>query len=814
VFVSQDKNWRSNAMRVVECLTRTWGGLSAIIAPMVGDRADQLPDLFWPILESFDADWLSSYRPSWRGSQMADPAAFDADADRFASAAAAGTSISVEKMRQEIFTDDEMRRPLGDFAPSAAVAERVRRTLSAWMRGDHGIDHHFFTADSETNRPLVDMRHVRRLEGNGTMNLLDTSLLSERAQLLLAMRLGAVSPTYSDSLNTREIPRMNDRAEPADLPVLVELAYRGRVESNSWSWHRTVRGASGIPDPGWKEAGYVDASPFGWTAAGCNWYSTFTARREDEAPFTVVAGDTFVDFCIAYALERLTGQGVWLPVAPKESGEEADAMREAAADFLMDARRHSDARTRFGSASLDGDALAELFAEVRATKRGYTARSDLDFAEVGPLNEDDLRVPLPRRLLDRERQGDMRFEPFQGDEMAGLLNTPLPSVGLADDPDAVDWQVEATIDDTPLPTRVSIGPLLTRGVGFGEKVRSSREGTSYVSHSRGLVPAGLRLDQRLARPRLRMPQPVEMFNALLGASGMRGEISTAGAFTSGAMELFGGFSALVKAFAGPRSRALLDAFRPPGPGRKGADKRGPGVYLTRLQRRFLSVKDLEAVTAAGTDEVRALLDSYTERGILRRGIALKCARCRFDGWYRAGEFAQTFVCTRCRATWPLSQRAWRDPSDEPTWRYELDEIVYQAVVENARAPILALEALRAAVRPFGGFMFGPELDVYRGDELLAEVDIWAVVEGRICIGEAKTTDRLAETAAREQIVAERLIRIADAVTAEEFVVATTEPAWRAETRALVETSLRGHRLRLRILEGSALEAQRGTEGVR
>ena len=55
-------------------------------------------------------------------------------------------------------------------------------------------------------------------------DVLDASLLSERAQLLLAIRLGAVSPSYSESLDAREIPRMNDRADPADLSALLGRA--------------------------------------------------------------------------------------------------------------------------------------------------------------------------------------------------------------------------------------------------------------------------------------------------------------------------------------------------------------------------------------------------------------------------------------------------------------------------------------------------------------------------------------------------------------------------------------------------------------
>ncbi|MGH2490964.1 MAG: hypothetical protein ACRDF9_05590, partial [Candidatus Limnocylindria bacterium] len=162
-----------------------------------------------------------------------------------------------------------------------------------------------------------------------------------------------------------------------------------------------------------------------------------------------------------------------------------------------------------------------------------------------------------------------------------------------------------------------------------------------------------------------------------------------------------------------------------------------------------------------------------------------------------------FTCTRCRASRPLSHQTWKQPADEPIWRYELDEVVYQAVIENARVPVLALHALRVGSRL--GFTFSPELNVYeRGaSEPFIELDIWAIVEGRICVGEAKTVDRLAEQGERDVIA--RLVRVAEAVTADELVVATTQDALRPATRALLESALTGRRPRLRILERAPLE---------
>lgn len=802
VLVQDEDGWPLKVTRAIECLSRTWGGIGGIIVPVIGEHRDRLPELFWPLLEAFDADRLSAYLPTLRGNQLANPAGFDEYAQGEATSWAERTGMTVEQARRSIFTEDHMREPFADLALAEPEGERARRTLSAYFHEGGGIYEHVFTADAETNKPLVDMTRVKRLEG-ANMNVLDTSLLGPRTQLLLAMRLGAIAPGYDAWLSTR-VPKMNDRADPADLPVLIRLAYRGDVDASSWSFHRARRGATGVVDPHWREPRYVEDTPFGWTAAGSSRYARFAFRRKDEAPFIVIVGGTFVDFCIAYALDRMTARAIWLPLAPAEQGEEADAMRDAAASFLVEARR-TDASTRFASTSLSNEALDALFTEIRGTVRGNFAQKELDEVTVGSLTDDDVLVSLPQRYLDRAAQDQIRFEPFQGDTMAGLLTTPMPSIGVPDDQDAVDWQVDAAIDDTRLPTRGCVAPLLTVEQGFTERVRSAQDGTSYVSHSWGFVPAGTRLDQRLARLRLRMPAATEIFGALLGTAGMRAEVSQAGIYTSGAMDIFGGFTELVRAYGHPTSRAVLESFRTPARRRTSADEdKMPGVYLIPLQRRFLSLSDLQQASGAELTKMRELVDSYIARGILYRGIVLGCPRCRFVGWYRAGEFSQTFTCTRCRSSWPLESKIWRDPPDEPTWRYELNEIVYQAVIANALAPVLTLQSLRADARL--GFQFTPELNVYEmgAAQVLAELDICAVVEGKICIGEAKTVDRLAERG--EQQVVDRLVRVAEAVTADELVIATTESALRPGTRDLVEKALRGRRTRLRVIEGSELEA--------
>jgi len=66
------------------------------------------------------------------------------------------------------------------------------------------------------------------------------------------------------------------------------------------------------------------------------------------------------------------------------------------------------------------------------------------------------------------------------------------------------------------------------------------------------------------------------------------------------------------------------------------------------------------------------------------------------------------------------------------------------------------------------------------------VDIWALVDGKIVIGEANTTGQLESRSCDEQGRLKKLRQLADELTADEVVFATTHQSWRPGTRANIE----------------------------
>jgi hypothetical protein len=77
-----------------------------------------------------------------------------------------------------------------------------------------------------------------------------------------------------------------------------------------------------------------------------------------------------------------------------------------------------------------------------------------------------------------------------------------------------------------------------------------------------------------------------------------------------------------------------------------------------------------------------------------------------------------------------------------------------------------------------------------------EVDLWAILNGEIVLGEAKIADELDSSTRARRKKSARLRRVADALTADRFVLATARPAWTPSTVDVMAEAFAGSRCRL------------------
>jgi hypothetical protein len=266
-------------------------------------------------------------------------------------------------------------------------------------------------------------------------------------------------------------------------------------------------------------------------------------------------------------------------------------------------------------------------------------------------------------------------------------------------------------------------------------------------------------------------------SALLARDGLTCRPSDKGRFTRAATELWGGLEPFSTDLTRPETHQVIKGYLS-----MAASGVEPGIFLSGVKRRYLSFSDAKILSGMPDEELATWLDSLAEKGVLSRGIILHCQTCRYAGWYPMEQLSGVYTCARCRTNEQVDSRHWRSPLEGPDIHYEMVEVIYQAIHSNCRPVILGLSKLLARKRQ--AFDYEAELEVLDAQgRVIAETDIWVLIDGRTVIGEAKSTDRLDPNAAAEETVAKKLSTLARAVTADSAVMVTTAAAgWRETTK--------------------------------
>jgi hypothetical protein len=650
------------------------------------------------------------------------------------------------------------------------LPERVRARLAPIApRGD--VLSEVFQADQPARGHLVDL--AKLAGGPDRLQVLRTEQLDSRVRLMVTARFGVITPSYAAALAQLGVTVEEVDVTDADLPGLLELCWRRSMTP-------AAQGRAPSPEAPYTSGDFLARTPFGDSMRGCNWYIQTRSDWEDR-PYYVVCGDSAADFCLALALDRCYGDGAWFPQAFAQADDElADMVRTTLARVVDSIESRPIVCT-----SMTADA-ATLEETLRSLPAKVVREGQYTVVESA-------RLPLgrPWRLLDRVQVERGGSQPFVGAELAGDLPLLQPTDVKGKEVWDCTWQVDVAVEGHQLPARWCLNSHLSPETHPRALLRSGTDGISFYSHSMGFVVAGSSVEQALARPRLRVPDGREIFDALLAHGGLRCEDSAAGRYTQATIDLWGSLEWLADNLRRPFTRGLLHAYLSKEP------SDDSGIFLTSRDRRFLSFE--QAGRASGTLGVvtRRLLDAYVAQRVLRRGLILQCRRCGYADWYPLEALGQTFTCGRCRHVSLIVEAAWKQPEGgEPNWYYDLDEVVYQALRHDVAAPVLALSELAQGAQ---SILVRPEADVYGDQGLLTEIDLWAVIDGQVVVGEAKTVDRLHRTRAGERRIAARLAGVAEAITADQVVLATTAPAWNEQSVALMHGALERSGIPLRQL---------------
>jgi hypothetical protein len=247
-------------------------------------------------------------------------------------------------------------------------------------------------------------------------------------------------------------------------------------------------------------------------------------------------------------------------------------------------------------------------------------------------------------------------------------------------------------------------------------------------------------DSVLAVLPVRWPRSVLLsipsMGSILDASGQGHtfELSDKGHYGRWLAAKAGGLVGLHDLLLNPRSQAIISTFR---------EHHLPGRKPTGAYRRFLSFAEMSVALrdqrrlgfiarrrrGALLDEewLRLWIDQQVSAGVLRAGVWTRCRQCLAGSFLAFGSFAETFACPRCGAVA-------RTPA-VPKVGYQLAEVAHLFLANDCDMTALALSAL--ARRSHGGFSFDFDHNVMGPKGQRNELDFFAIIDGRVYIGESK-----------------------------------------------------------------------------
>jgi len=303
-LLCSDGDWRADALRMMECYSRTWGGDGNGLAAC--SHSWEIAKPFWPLLRALDADHWLAFQRTQRGLRLADPAAYDTLLTNELATLTAKHGWTESEARRLLESDDYLSGPQDAWLVPTVLDQRIRHWLAPLASAQVAIRGRY-KADEPPPSGLVDMCQLTYRPDQ--MTVLDVGRWPLSVQLLVAARTGIVSPSHRAQLEeggsfAQQVISVKDD----DLSQVLELAWTGQVDP-IFRW----MGTEGAPrDSEFTAEGFLTGTPLAQSRLGCSWFTKWRPGLDKE-PVVVICGDSAEDFCYAFTRQRVVGNTYWLP---------------------------------------------------------------------------------------------------------------------------------------------------------------------------------------------------------------------------------------------------------------------------------------------------------------------------------------------------------------------------------------------------------------------------------------------------------------------------------------------------------------------
>ena len=492
-----------------------------------------------------------------------------------------------------------------------------------------------------------------------------------------------------------------------------------------------------------------------------------------------VVGSSAADFALAVALDRMFGAVIWVPAEWVGDPALRWLLHSGYGELLNTARARG-CQPIVTSISLSGEQLDKavqvtwpLPVQVWDDNGKPVILSGAVPPEIVPGERLDLTAPQHLACV-----GDYDFtftSPSRADGRGGAeLLFPVPAFTPRSEelrgPQRPFWEVDVEPHQPRMPAGRGLGArtFLAGAANTVELVRSSRDGLSFHAMSMLLIDNGMTLEQSVVKPRLHIPGLRGWVEALTAQDRpeLDVKLSQAGRRAMILTRLWGSRATVAQDLL--ELDGFLREFKASGSGDKEAYPSGDGVRLGPDEGCLTLKAAVRTLPALDELQVRERVNHLLRIGALHRGLVVPCSECERRVFYRIELLGETNTCPRCGAH-AYTSAARRSDLDEPQWFYDLHGAIRELLDQNGDVPFLAGRELATSSRAFEDIA---ELDFCRSGQEPTEIDIVAVADGRLIIGEAKCVATLGSKKESDKAIA-KLLDISDLLGADEILLATT-----------------------------------------
>ena len=463
--------------------------------------------------------------------------------------------------------------------------------------------------------------------------------------------------------------------------------------------------------------------------------------RRGYAPevFYIVVGDKFSDFCLFHDIDRINGTSRWVPESWLDTNSPyAPVVRE-----LLHELAFTSVATGVKTVVISHDRDSSVMKDLLQQNQGNSLHVITDWSWLSSLRKSEINWnEMSNRSLElnQDFDKDLVLPAYISDDGSiELVQRSPPFVPETEGfggPESKPWIIDLSIEGCSMPTgRDFPGVNLQVATGpFKERLRSGRDGVSYMNRSFGFVFAGATLRQSLARPKIRIPGLLEWITFKALQKGWKVSPSDAGQSAMSCIKIWGDRESLANdllkygtffgEFQCARGQKSLDRYQ----NGDGCVLGEEGFLTFKAAERLLKSEDFDSL------QIRKTLDRFTQLGVLGRGLILRCPECSHTQWMKIDSLQETSTCLRCHGKIPLIQSNWKLPEDEPTWFYDLHPIVRKLIRNNGDVPILTGKILHQKYKD-GEIL--PELNFLKVGESNIEVDLIYGNPRQIVMAEAK-----------------------------------------------------------------------------